>query len=64
MALSQDLYKVGHSTAAWEFRTIGTSTNDGERRTDREATTFGKKRTDGVQDGIGVHGDVGVLRTG
>jgi hypothetical protein len=35
-----------------------------ERRTVDDATTFGKKRLDGVQDGIGVHGDVGVLRTG
>jgi hypothetical protein len=35
-----------------------------KRRTVNEAIPFGKKRPDGVQDGIGVHGDVGVLRAG
>jgi hypothetical protein len=35
-----------------------------ERGTGDDARTLGKKRPTGVQDGIGVHGDVGVLRTG
>jgi hypothetical protein len=35
-----------------------------ERGADDEARTFGKRRPSGVQDGIGMHGNVGVLRTG
>ena len=54
--------EVGHFPPEWEIQAIELLPMAKKRRTRKEAIPFGKRRPDGVQDGIGVRGDVGIIR--